>query len=847
MDFSQLKRPPRNSKPLDPIAIFERRPSRPDTPNDLWRGQTEALTEWHKNRAKSDVLIALNTGAGKTIVGLLIAQSLVNEGIENVTYLCSTNDLVLQTQREAPKLGIDCTLRIYSNFDNNLFETGKSFCITNYASLFNGLSVLQRSYFPGAVIFDDAHVAERMIRDSFTLKITREKHSVLFQEIKFLFENHFRELGKYGSFEEIINNPSQFLIMATPTAVREHCERLYNLLIAYGAREDSNLKYAFKYLKDNLGHCSVIFAHESIEIAPPFLPIFSLPIFSRNIRRIYLSATLNYKSDIARAFGQIPEVCIEPKNDAGNGERLVLFADELPSKKINDTLIQSLSLTHKVLIAVPSYPQAQKWIKVGTPPSQENFSAKLEEFRDALSGTFILVSRVDGIDLPHDTCRVMVLDGLPTGASLLEQYQWNILDMSNFRAAKVSNQIIQLFGRINRGRNDYGVFIINGKTLSNWLRTDRKLALLPELLRKQIKLGLCLHDQQKSLDDSKFVDVINQVLSREQGWIDFYGDSITNMEVDDEAFQRTQKIEESITKAAVAEVRFMSEIWERNYTIARQTLEEVIEDTARADTKLAGWHNFWIGMCLEFEQDYESAQDEYSRAYKRLGNQIIIPKLINNNQRITSEIELSTDFERQIYNLVGKSSQQSYQKASDRLRQSVAALDNLAASAFQHEEALRSLGEYLGFNSTRPDNDFGTGPDVLWINEITQECLPFELKTGKKSDPIYYKKDIQEGHDHISWIQTNYENYHFLGLIYVGPQGKRHQAGNPSSDMFLCDLSTINLAKNQLIAGIEDLRKLTPAQKICKVKEFCTQSKWTLEGLASKFKGKSMQNLELFV
>ena len=74
MDFSQLKRPTRNAKPLDPIAIFERRPSLPNTPNDLWRGQTEALNEWHKHRTKSDVFIALNTGAGKTLVGLLVAQ-----------------------------------------------------------------------------------------------------------------------------------------------------------------------------------------------------------------------------------------------------------------------------------------------------------------------------------------------------------------------------------------------------------------------------------------------------------------------------------------------------------------------------------------------------------------------------------------------------------------------------------------------------------------------------------------------------------------------------------------------------------------------------------------------------
>lgn len=142
MDFSQFKRSTRNAKPLDPITVFERRPSLPNTPNDLWRGQTEALNEWHKNRDKSDIFIALNTGAGKTLVGLLVAQSLVNEGVENVTYVCGNKDLVLQTQREATKLGIECTLRTSGNFSNPLFETGKAFCITTYTSLFNGLSVL---------------------------------------------------------------------------------------------------------------------------------------------------------------------------------------------------------------------------------------------------------------------------------------------------------------------------------------------------------------------------------------------------------------------------------------------------------------------------------------------------------------------------------------------------------------------------------------------------------------------------------------------------------------------------------------------------------------------------------
>lgn len=502
MDFSQLKRPARNTKPLDPIAIFERRPSLPNTPNDLWRGQTEALKKWHENRSKSDVFIALNTGAGKTLVGLLVAQSLVNEGVENVTYVCGTKDLVLQTQRESTKLGIDFTLRTGGDFSNTRFETGKAFCITTYTSLFNGLSVLQRDYFPGAVIFDDAYVAERMIRDSFTLKISAPSHTDLLQDVKSLFKPNFKEAGKLPSLENAIDSPFESPIMASPSAVKEVSARLYTLLVDSGTKNDPSLKYAFNLLKENLEHCAVVFGYGAVEISPPFLPLFSLPIFLQNIRRIYLSASLNYKSDIARAFGRIPDISIEPKNDAGNGERLILFSDEIPWKKIDHTFVKSLSEKHKVLITVPSYRHADAWKKVGTPPSSEEFSDELQNFREADSGTFILVSRVDGIDLPHDTCRVMIFDELPTGASILEKFQWDTLDMKNFRAAKVSNQIIQLFGRINRGRNDYGAFIINGRSLSSWLKNDRKLALLPDLLRKQVRLGLYLHEQQKLSDTS---------------------------------------------------------------------------------------------------------------------------------------------------------------------------------------------------------------------------------------------------------------------------------------------------------------------------------------------------------
>jgi len=272
----------------------------------------------------------------------------------------------------------------------------------------------------------------------------------------------------------------------------------------------------------------------------------------------------------------------------------------------------------------------------------------------------------------------------------------------------------------------------------------------------------------------------------------------------------------------------------------------VIQETAQADEKLSGWHNLWLGMCLEYEKDYEAAQEEYFRAYQRLSKKVIVPKTISGDSHDAAAIlPALTDFERQISVIAERKSPKAYEKTFQRLRTSVAGLDDPNASIPQQEEALRVLGEYLGYASTRPDNDDGTGPDVFWVDENAQKCLAFELKTGKKVEPIYYKKDVEQGHDHLEWIRQNCSNCLCLGLVYVGSHGKRDRAANPSSEMYLCDISILAGIRNQLISGIADLRAIPPTQRRGKVTEFCSGSQWKLEGIASKVKVNSMQNLEV--
>src|SRR5947209_1276385 len=106
LDLANLElNTPARDKETDPVKIFNGLTLRGEV-QGLFGPQQEALTTWHGCRSDPDVLFALNTGGGKTLVGLLAAQSLVNETRGKVLYVCPTNQLVQQTAAMAADCGI---------------------------------------------------------------------------------------------------------------------------------------------------------------------------------------------------------------------------------------------------------------------------------------------------------------------------------------------------------------------------------------------------------------------------------------------------------------------------------------------------------------------------------------------------------------------------------------------------------------------------------------------------------------------------------------------------------------------------------------------------------------------
>ena len=66
----------------------------------------EVLEKWFDRKDDHDVVIKQNTGGGKTVAGLLIGQSTLNEGVGKAVYLAPDTYLAARVRQEAARLGL---------------------------------------------------------------------------------------------------------------------------------------------------------------------------------------------------------------------------------------------------------------------------------------------------------------------------------------------------------------------------------------------------------------------------------------------------------------------------------------------------------------------------------------------------------------------------------------------------------------------------------------------------------------------------------------------------------------------------------------------------------------------
>jgi hypothetical protein len=719
-------------------------------------------------------------------------------------------------------------LRVQQAFSNDLYETGAAFCITTYQALFSPISAFKKQNFPNGIIFDDAHVGERLIRDAFTLRISKELHPKLFSQVIEIVRPQFDELGKGPHLNYVLSEVGQQSVTLCPPSAARRCREQIITALKLADYKNTDLFFATVQLYEHLHHCAIFISPDHIEVTPPFIPTGAFPFLGEDTRRVYLSATLAYETDFVRGFGKNIPNRIEPDNDAGNGERLILLAGDFDDSADKISLAKIILSKHKLLIAVPSYFKAKPWANIVDAPPQKQFSEELNKFRNANSGAFILVSRIDGIDLPQDTCRVMLIDGAPLGASLMEQYLSQHLEISNLYSTKMASRITQLLGRINRGRSDYGAFILYGKDINVWMKKERNVALLPPLIRKQSILGQTLQKDIGRNKPSEIGDVVDQVLSRDAGWLKFYRDTVDGLEISNEVVEKIRRREEQLSTSAVAECRFMTHLWQEDIEGARKAILDVLDDTALADARLAGWYSIWLGMTYDNEGDKETSVAHYKKARSRLSYWLNVP-FRNEGDLKAVEDGPKTILQERLLS-VNHHGPQALGDLIAKLRIQARVLTKKDASSGEHEEAVRMFGELLGIDSSRPDNELGLGPDVLWADELQKYVLAFELKTKKSQPAKYNKEEIGQAHNHLQWVSEKYPNCKCDGLLIVGPAGACSKEASPSDTIYLVETAALQKRMEELTAKIDDTRGRTILERWTALKELGGFPEWQLEG-----------------
>ncbi|WMJ10113.1 DEAD/DEAH box helicase [Nitrosomonas sp. sh817] len=815
VDFNKLRTQKKKPKAIEPSEIFRRLPKPPGI-NDLYTSQAEVLQAWFIRRAERDIVVKLHTGGGKTLVGLLMAQSTLNETSEPVLYLTPTVQLVKQTLEKARALGIHAVPYERGQALNDDFVNANAIMIATYKALFNGKSKFGLRGDPhpqrvAAVVLDDAHAAFSVVRESFTLEISADEDRERYEELVGLFRKAFKDTDRLGTFDDVVSGGEYSVLEVPYWAWHEKLDAVREQL-----RSDAE-KYALVWslLRDQLHLCHALISRDAFTITPILPLVNSFPTFFEATRRIYMSATIADDSDIVRMFDAAPELVKKPltsRSLAGVSERMVLIPNLMPFKfNVQESIKRIVQWTSKqgfgTIILVPSDKAAANWAEVGQVAIG---STEVEALVTALQegetfGPAVFANRYDGIDLPGNSCRLLVMSGLPSGTSNYELFRASSLYGGVTITRMLAQRIEQGIGRGARGAGDHCVVLLVGSDLAGWIAKDANFKFLTSATRAQLEMGAEVSKEVKDIKD--LAKTIKRSFDRDQEWIEYHAETLA------ELVNEVQPDEISFVQAGGE--RKAINLWSDSYheqAIAR--LEKVIEENA-LDPQTRGWMEQLAARIADRWGHPERAEDFQRQAFAHNRN-LTRPKVLPPYRPLLVRGEQAS----MIMNEFGD-----YRLRRGLLQSFEDIVANLHknASANQFEQALVDLAPMLGFSSERHDSN-GEGPDVLWLLP-GKIGLVIEAKSRKKAKNALTKEQHGQLLVAAEWFSKNYKDYKCV-RVSVHPQNKATKVAVAGAShaltyeklaalvddarALLTTLSESQLAENSLIAECERLLACSP-------------------------------------
>jgi hypothetical protein len=704
--------------------------------------QGQVLSSWHLRRTERDIVIKVNTGGGKTIDGLVILQSYINAGEGPGLYVAPTKYLVNQVRAEASKLGIKTT----TNVDGAAYLNSEAIGVINAYELINGRTKFSKNRPTrppapiGAVVIDDAHAAIATTRTQLALTLPRKNPA--FEQLLQLFADDLKTQSS-DSYMDVRDDRRGSPVRVPFWAWRSKVEQAREILRTQTS-DGQDLYWQWPAVKEILPLCRAVFSNNELTITPLCPPIDHVTSFMEAAHRVFLTATLADDSVLVTYFGAVPDSVSRPVTPvtAGDiGERMILAPLEInPGLDVDKirTRIVKLSKTYNTVVLVPS----EKWAETWKPhaaiiATKDDIDDAVKELRSPKHvGLVVLVNRYDGIDLPEDACRILVLDGLPEAFSPEERLDSLLVSSESGIDSRQVQRIEQGMGRGVRSNEDHCVVFLLGPRLAQLTVDPRSFSSFSPATQAQLKLSRSMAAQMDNLPVGRIIDTAKQALNRDPAWVALAL----------KALRKIPPVAGNVRPSAIAERRAFVQAQNGDPGAARDTIAAAVAE--ETDGAIAG-------VLLELQATYADMNDP------QLAQQIVVLARARNTN-VTKPLGglLYTPLEAhapQVKTCTERLSARYSTAAELRLDVESIVVD-LAFDEYrveQFEEAMRRAGMLIGLGSQRPEHDTDKGPDNLWALGDNLFWV-IEAKTGAKS-PAIGKSDMGQLAISMLWFGQRYD------------------------------------------------------------------------------------------
>lgn len=770
-DFSALSHGTDLSAITDPVALFDALPNKEPGLGYLRQVQATVLKQWSSRRDEPDLVLKTNTGTGKTIVGLLVLQASLHDKTAPALYLAPDPHLAARVEREGHRLG----LSIVTDPTDAKFHGGDAICVTTLQTLVNGRSRFGVAGIGagdwirvGTIVIDDAHSAVTRMEELSRVRVPPEHpaHDALLT----LFTDELSAQAPSVLLD--IQDGERGAVLRVPFwAWQDKISQV--LAVLHPLRTTDPLGWFWPLAGDRLELCQAVLTCDGFEIAPPLPPIHKFPSFTEARRRVYMTATLANDSVLVTHFAAEPGSIAHPilPDTAGDlGDRLVLAPQALLPQVSDEQMreaIATLAVTYNVVVLVPSHRRAAEWADVAnvTAATGEEISRAVDRLQRGPVGLVVIVNRYDGIDLPDDACRVLVVDGLPQAASGADRREAAALRDSDSIVTRQLQRFEQGMGRAVRSRDDRCVVLVLERKLVELVsRVDVPARLSPGT-RAQLELSRQVSRQlerSKTLNLDQVLDLIRQVVD---GAADFK--ELSRQALLDVHYEPSEPVPTAahLRNAYDAAVRGDLEVAARTADCAVKEARNTMHDE-----RLAAWlaetaASYWHAV------DPATAQSILTAAAKN--NPLVLRPI--GGLSFTPQRPLRKQAEQAVEHLVG-----SYGSGADMRLGVEATLSDLAWDKDRTEdaeEALAELGRHLGFVAQRPEKESGVGSDALWALG-DQKYIVIEAKTGAET-AVISKRDINQLGGSVRWAHETLGPGAEVIPMIVHPSNTVERSGTP--------------------------------------------------------------------